>query len=112
QSYLDLDTEGFATITMGDCLAAMGRIDEARAAYQSVPTADPKRRAALEARLAELELKAPLSESVLDRLRAAAQQPGGAQFEAAWRLARALQKRALDHLTEAAQSFRNAAKVV
>jgi tetratricopeptide (TPR) repeat protein len=109
QSYADLDTDGFGLLGMGDCLAAMGRFDEARTAYQAAPAPDARHRAAIDQRLAELKVKAPLTDDALRDLAAAAEQPGDSQFAAMWRYARALEKRALDSLTAAAQTFRNTA---
>ena len=106
QLYADQDTDGYAALGLADTLAAMGRIDDARAAYAAVPAPDAQRQQAIRDRIEELELKAPINDQTLDRLRLAAQQPGDSGFTSAWRLGRALQKRSAELLAEAAQVFR------
>ena len=110
QSYADQDADGYVALGLGDCLAALGRIDEARAAYQSAITPDAHRQELIRNRIEELDLKGPITESVLDRLRTSMNQPGAARFVSSWRLARALQKRSADLLAEAAAAFRTAAQ--
>ncbi len=110
QSYPDLDTDGYATLGLGDCLAALGRVAEARRVYESAMTPDPRRQEAIRNRLEELLLKGPITDAALDQLRTATQDPATSRFTSAWRLARAIQKQAAERLAEAAEAFRTAAK--
>jgi tetratricopeptide (TPR) repeat protein len=110
QSYRDLDTDGYAVLGLADCLAALGRVEEARQTYESAVTPDPHRQEVVRSRLDELQLRGPITDAVLDQLRAGVQNSVNARFASAWRLARAIQKQAAQRLAEAAEAFRTAAE--
>lgn len=109
KSLSDQDVDGFAALGLGDCLAALNRYDDARAAYLRFVPRTPAQQSAVNVRLEDLELKGTVSEATLERLRVAAQQTGPERSGALWRLGRALQKRAADLLAEGGQVFRAAA---
>lgn len=100
----DLDEDGHVAMSIADCLALLNRTAEARAAYENAAAGHPELRPAIEHRLIELELAGEISDSLLDRLRAAvATDPGNAGR--AWHLTQALLKRAAALLPEAADAY-------
>lgn len=109
QKYQDLDADRFVAIGIGDCLAALGQVDEARRAYEAIQPVGDQQRKTLNEKIADLAMKGRIDDGVLKRLR---QQIQGEQaYTASWRLGRALQKYAADILAEASSVFRQTAKL-
>jgi len=108
-NYADLDEDGYAALSVGDCLAALGRDDEARAAYASALSTHPGLATDISSRLIELELAGEVTDAMIEQLRAAAMASQEGRHAAQWRLGRALQSRARSLLAEAAKAFRAAA---
>ncbi|GMU23692.1 MAG: hypothetical protein AMXMBFR13_37700 [Phycisphaerae bacterium] len=103
---LNLDEDGYVAFSIGDCLAVMDQNDAARAAYLTAAATHASMQSRVAERLAELDLDGPVSEETIVRFRTAAQSPDQGGLSARWRLARALQARARDLLTEAVQVLR------
>jgi len=111
-NHADLDEDGYVAMTIGDCLAILGRDPEARAAYQAAAASHPDLEAKVAQRLIELELAGSASDALIEELRFAAYSQEAEdenRFIASWRLGRALQGRAKTLLDEAAGAFRAAA---
>lgn len=107
--YPDLDEDGYVAMGAADCLAALGRDEEATAAYRSTAASHPDMAATVSQRLIELELSGEPTDATISHLRVAAQARDASRHTAQWRLGRALQTRARGLLTEAAAAFRAAA---
>jgi tetratricopeptide (TPR) repeat protein len=103
----DLDDNGFVAMGLGDSLAGLGRVEEARAVYLRALATHPDLQASIEQRLVELDLLGPVNASLLDRLRAAARSGGEGANTAARQLGRALAQRARDLLAEAVETLRS-----
>jgi tetratricopeptide (TPR) repeat protein len=109
--YGDLDEDGYVAIAIGDCLATLERLEEARTAYKNAAEAHPELANSVRQRLVELELAGQVSEVLVEDLRVEAANQDEATAAAYWRLGRALQKRAKATLIEAATAFRLAGSV-
>jgi tetratricopeptide (TPR) repeat protein len=109
-NYADLDDEGYAALGVGDCLLGLGDVEAARAAYVQAKSTRPNLQAVVDERLIELELKGEVGEELIARLRAMVQSPDTDRHAVQWRLGRALQKRAVSLVQEAARAFRAAAE--
>lgn len=105
----DLDEDGFVAIAIGDCLAALRRDDEARAAYQAARAAHPDQATSIDRKLVELEMAGPVTNDLIDRLRQLVATANDANTRTAfqWQLARALQKRAKALLDESVLALRD-----
>jgi len=108
RDYSDLDADGFAAISAGDCLLALERREEARRAYQLAASLHPELRERVEQRIIDLELTQDVDDGLIERLRRRAAAGGEGQQLAQWDLARALQRRALPLLEEADSAVRAA----
>ncbi len=105
---VELDIDGYAGLTLGDCLAKLGRHDEARRAFLTVAAGHPDRKPEIDQRLLDLELAGPIGEDLILRLRAAAAVADDSRFIAAMNLGRALQKKAKTLLDEALENLSRA----
>lgn len=103
--YGDLDQDGYVAMSIGDCLTTLGRLDEARQAYQAAGQSHFELANRVNQRLVELELAGEVTDDLLARLRFTVQMSTPVDFMANWRLGRALQKRAWAVLTEATAAF-------
>ncbi len=108
-SHADLDEDGYVAIGLADCLAALERDDEARAAYEAAAGSHPDLATTVAQRLTELELAGQITDDLIERLRVDAHAQDSSRSVAAWQLGRALQKRARSLLNEAVSAFRTAA---
>ncbi|HSW44433.1 MAG TPA: tetratricopeptide repeat protein [Phycisphaerae bacterium] len=104
----ELDEDGYVAITLGDCLALLGRGPEARETYAAAAVVHPQRKVEIEQKTIAIDLAGPISDELIARLRKSAAVSGEEPSVAAWQLARALQKRARDLLNEAIDSFTRA----
>ncbi len=104
----ELDIDGYAGLTLGDCLVKLGRYDEARRVFLTVAAEHPDRKPEIDQRLLDLELAGPITEDLILRLRAAAAVPDDSRFIAAMNLSRALQKKAKTLLDEALENLTRA----
>ena len=109
EKYPDQDADGYVSLSIGDCLFALDRFDEAVAAYQRTVNQHPELARAVADRLAEVQLARPVTDALLDELRRRAES-GSDRGQARWRLGRALQKRAAELLEEAMVTFKAAAQ--
>lgn len=108
-NYEDLDENGYVALSMIDCLIALERTNQAREALVSLQEKHPELNQQIRNRLMELSLAGRITETVIDVLRDAVEASEGHQrVMARFRLARALEKRAADLLSEAADIFREA----
>lgn len=112
-SYSDLDEDGYAALSVGDCLAAMGEYDSARRFYTDLTASRPALQAKIADRLLDVELlSGVIGEETLARLRAAAAGgPEGDVLKGRVRLGWALEKKARALLAEAVDAFRSAAQM-
>ncbi len=101
----DLDSDGFAMLSMGDCLTQLGRPEEARRVFLKTAAAHPERKAEIDQRLLDLELAGPITDDLILRLRAAAGVPDDSRYVGAWNLGRALQKKAKELLDDASNQI-------
>lgn len=99
--YADLDTDGYVAASLGDCLAALARSDEARSAYEQALAGHPELAESLRRKIVELELDGEPGDALIDRLRQEASGVGSGRVMAQWQLARALEKRTRSLLVEA-----------
>lgn len=111
-SYPDLDSDGLVALSIGDCLAALDRDEEARKAYQNAEALYAHLAGVVRQRLIELELSGEVSEALIDELRGDAQAEGEQREIARWQLTRGLQKRARSLLAEAVEVYRQASPAV
>ena len=103
-----LDADGYAALSLGDCLAQLNRPDEARRTFLATAADHPERKAEVDQRLLDLELAGPITDDLILRLRAAAGASDESRFVGAWNLGRALQKRAKVLIDEALNHFSTA----
>ncbi|HON68275.1 MAG TPA: tetratricopeptide repeat protein, partial [Phycisphaerae bacterium] len=108
RDYGDLDEDGYASMSLADCLFGMGRLSEARAAYQAVMQNHPGLVKMVQHRLRELELLGEPDENFIAELRAAVASETESAYTLQLQLGRALQKRAMGLLSEAMTAFRSA----
>jgi tetratricopeptide (TPR) repeat protein len=109
QKYPDLDEDGYVMMGLADCLHALGRNDEARAAYQSVAARHVDQKETALSRIRELEVAGvQITDALIKELQQAAAAAGDNQISAQLQLGRALQKRAAALLKEAVTAFRSA----
>ncbi len=106
----DLDENAHVAVSLGECLARLGRDDQAREVWTRALARHPEAAEGIQRRLQELELHGPVDDTLVERLRSESAAGGEASADAAFRLGRALQRRAKDLLVEAGAAFRAAAK--
>ena len=114
KNYADLDEDHYVSLSLADCLYAMGRHDQARAAYKAIAddpsaiTSNPKLKQVVKNRLRDMELAGlRVSDALVAELRQEISSATGDQLLAAqMQLGRALQKRAAELLKEAVGLFR------
>jgi tetratricopeptide (TPR) repeat protein len=104
----DLDEDGYVAISVGDCLAVLGRIKEARDAYRSIVTQHPDLEAKVNERLIELDLKDRVSDGLIDALKQQVQGDDRNRLANNLQLARALENRSVALLKESIAAFRDA----
>jgi tetratricopeptide (TPR) repeat protein len=104
----DLDADGFAQLSLGDCLAQLNRPDEARRTFLRTAAAHPDRKSEVDQRLLDLELAGPITDDLILRLRAAAGVAEDSRYVGTWNLGRALQRKAMALLDEATACFATA----
>lgn len=108
--YSDLDEDGYVALGVGDCLLELGQLEAARAAYAQVKALRPDLQEEADLRLVGVELKGEVSDELIAWLRTAAEAPDADRAGMHWILGRALQKRAVSLVSEAAKAFRAAAE--
>jgi tetratricopeptide (TPR) repeat protein len=106
----DLDEDGYVAISIGDCLTALGRTDQARLAYQQAAKLHPDLQPKIDQHLIELALKGKITDDMIAKLRIAAKANKETQFNAGFQLGRALIKKATQLLTEAAETIQATVK--
>jgi tetratricopeptide (TPR) repeat protein len=113
RDYPDLDEDKYVAIGLADCLYAMGRDEQARAAYkavadQAVAAGHPELKQVVAVRLRDMDLAGPqISDALIAELRREAGTASGEQrMSGQMQLGRALQKRAAGLLKEAVAMFR------
>lgn len=110
RDYGDLDQDGYVATSLGDCLQALGRHEEARAMYESVAAAHPEMAEPIRQRLWEIKLAGEPDDAILAELRSLASGELENVYAIKVQLGRALQKRALAMLAEAVTVLREAAE--
>ncbi len=108
RGYSDFDTEGFAAMSYGDCLAQLGHGPEALAAYEEVRSRHPELAGRVDEREIEVRLAGEVDEGLIALLRSLAFGDDENSRLATLQLGRALQKQAEALLDEAAGAFRHA----
>jgi len=108
--YSDLDEDGYVAMSYADCLSAMGRYEEARVMYESIPPSHPALAETVRGRLREMALAGDPDQMLIQELREAVRLAGQEGYSVKVQLGRALQKRAALLLDEASTAFRAAAE--
>jgi hypothetical protein len=98
EKYPEQDADGYVSLSMGDCLFALDRLDEAVTAYQRTVSQHPELARPVADRLAEVQLARPVTDGLLDELRRSVESGSD------------LQKRAAELLDEAMEAFKAAAE--
>jgi tetratricopeptide (TPR) repeat protein len=104
----DLDEDGYVALSVGDCLAALGRIQEARDAYHAAVASHPDLNTEVNRRLVELDLIGNVNDDLIATLRCEVQQRDSDPYTSNLQLGRALEKRAEAMLKESISAFRAA----
>jgi tetratricopeptide (TPR) repeat protein len=106
----DLDEDGHVALSIGDCLASLGRLDQARQAYQNAAKLHPDLKSRIDQRLLQLALKGEITEELIAKLRTAAKTKNETQYSVNVQLERALIKKAGTLLVEAGDALQAAIK--
>jgi len=103
-----LDEDGYVAFSVGDCLAVLKRIDQAKAAYELAGRLHPDLGPQAVQRIIELSLAGEITDDLINSLRSAAGVEDQSRYLANLQLGRALEKRARTLLMEAVSAFQTA----
>lgn len=112
RSYADLDEDGYVSLSVGDCFAAMGKYEQARQAYAELLAKRSDLQLKVQDRLLEAELlSGTVSPETVAKLRQAVTNPapGEDSYRNRVKLGLALERQAYALLAEAVEVFRSAA---